>query len=138
VSWITARRRRPAAGYAVVLLGLITIGMGYAALTGQASAGAAATPGGPSPQTIAQGKQLFTETCSSCHGNAAQGTSLAPSLVGVGAAAVDFQVSTGRMPAKDIGPEMARKPVTWTTQQIHSVADSPRLVAARPSRRPLR
>jgi ubiquinol-cytochrome c reductase cytochrome c subunit len=123
VSWITARRRRPAAGYAVVLLGLIIIGVGYAALTGQGSSASAATPGSPSAQTIDQGKQLFTETCASCHGMNAGGTSLAPSLVGVGAAAVDFQMSTGRMPAKDIGPEMPRKPVTFTTGQIHAIAD---------------
>ena len=122
MSWITARRRRPAAGYAVVLLGLITIGMGYAALTGQGSAGAADTQSGASAQTIAQGKQLFTETCSSCHGNAAQGTSLAPSLIGVGAAAVDFQMSTGRMPAKETGPEMDRKPPQFTTSQIQAIA----------------
>jgi quinol---cytochrome-c reductase cytochrome c subunit len=122
VSWITARRRRPVAGYAVVLLGLIIIGVGYAALTGQGGTASAATPGGPSPQTIAQGKALFAVTCASCHGMDAQGTSLAPSLIGVGSAAVDFQVSTGRMPAKDIGPEMPRKPVTLTTGQIHALA----------------
>ena len=122
MSWITARRRRPAAGYAVVLLGLIIIGAGYAALTGQGSSASAATPGSPSAQTIAQGKQLFTETCASCHGMNAGGTSQAPSLVGVGAAAVDFQVSTGRMPAKEVGAEVPRKPVTFTTQQIHALA----------------
>ena len=122
MSWITARRRRPAAGYAVLLLGLIIVGVGYAALTAQGSAGAAATPGSPSPRTIAQGQELFTQTCSSCHGNAAQGTYQGPSLVGVGAAAVDFQMSTGRMPAKDIGPQVPEKPVTFTTKQIHAIA----------------
>jgi len=35
---------------------------------------------------------------------------------------VDFQVSTGRMPAKEVGPEVPRKPVTFTTQQIHALA----------------
>ncbi len=122
MSWITALRRRPVAGYAVVLLGLIAIGMTYGALTGQASPASAATPGTVSPQTIAQGKELFTQSCSSCHGVAAQGTAQAPSLVGVGAAAVDFQVSTGRMPAKEVGPEMDRKPVTFTPGQIHALA----------------
>jgi ubiquinol-cytochrome c reductase cytochrome c subunit len=122
VSWITARRRRPVAGYAVVLLGLIIIGVGYAALTGQGSTASAATPSSVSPQTIAQGKELFQESCSSCHGMDAQGTDQAPSLVGVGAAAVDFQVSTGRMPAKELGPEVPQKPVTFTTAQIHSLA----------------
>jgi quinol---cytochrome-c reductase cytochrome c subunit len=123
VSWITALRRRPAAGYAVVLLGLVTIGVGYGALTTPGSSASAATPGTVSPRTIAQGKALFAVTCSSCHGMDAQGTSQAPSLVGVGAAAVDFQMSTGRMPGKDIGPEMDRKPVTFTPAQIHAIAD---------------
>jgi ubiquinol-cytochrome c reductase cytochrome c subunit len=123
VSWITARRRRPAAGYAVVLLGLISIGAGYAALTSQGSPASAATPGVVSSRTIAQGRELFAVTCASCHGMDAQGTSLAPSLVGVGAAAVDFQMSTGRMPAKEIGAEIPRKPVTFTTAQIHAIAD---------------
>jgi len=123
VSWITALRRRPAAGYAVVLLGLVTIGVGYGALTTPGSSASAATPGTVSPQTLAEGQELFVKTCSSCHGMNAQGTSQAPSLVGVGAAAVDFQMSTGRMPGKDIGPEMDRKPVTFTPAQIHAIAD---------------
>lgn len=122
MSWITALRRRPAAGYAVVLLGLVTVGMAYGALNGQSSPASAAVPGTVSPQTIAQGRELFQQSCSSCHGVDAQGTSQAPSLVGVGAAAVDFQVSTGRMPAKEIGAEVPRKPVTFTTQQIHALA----------------
>src|SRR5439155_18841784 len=132
VSWITAfgrgggararLRRRPAAGYAVVLLGLVTVGMVYGAFAGQGSPAAAAIPGTVSPQTIAQGRELFIQSCSSCHGVDAQGTSQAPSLIGVGAAAVDFQVSTGRMPAKETGPEMDRKPVTFTPQQIHALA----------------
>ena len=122
MSWITARRRRPVAGYAVVLLGLIIIGAGYAALTGQGSAASAAVPGSPSPQTIAQGRELFAVTCSSCHGVDAQGSPVAPGLIGVGAAAVDFQVSTGRMPAKEIGAEVPRKPVTLSTEQIHALA----------------
>jgi ubiquinol-cytochrome c reductase cytochrome c subunit len=122
VSWITALRRRPAAGYAVVLLGLVTVGMAYGALSGHSSPASAAVPGTVSAQTIAQGRELFQQSCSSCHGIDAQGTAQAPSLVGVGAAAVDFQVSTGRMPAKDIGPEMPQKPVTFTTPQIHAIA----------------
>jgi ubiquinol-cytochrome c reductase cytochrome c subunit len=122
VSWIKPRRRHPAAGYAVLLLGLVIIGVVYAAIAGGGSAASAATPGGPSAHDIAVGQALFARTCSSCHGMNAQGTSAAPSLVGVGAAAVDFQVSTGRMPGKDFGAEMPRKPVTFTQQQIHQLA----------------
>jgi ubiquinol-cytochrome c reductase cytochrome c subunit len=122
VSGIKPLRRHPAAGYAVLMLGLVVIGVVYAAVTGAGSAASAATPSGPSPQDIAQGKAIFANTCSSCHGMNAQGSSAGPSLVGVGAAAVDFQMSTGRMPGKDLDAEMPRKPVTFTTQQIHQVA----------------
>jgi ubiquinol-cytochrome c reductase cytochrome c subunit len=122
VSGIKPLRRHPAAGYAVLMLGLVAIGVVYAAITGAGSAASAATPSGPSPQDIAQGKAIFANTCSSCHGMNAQGSSAGPSLVGVGAAAVDFQMSTGRMPGKDLDAQMPRKPVTFTTQQIHQVA----------------
>jgi len=109
VRWITARRRHPAAGYAVVLLMLVALGGGYAFLTGS---GAAAAPvSGPSSESIAKGADLFARNCATCHGLEAQGTSVAPSLIGVGAAAVDFQVSTGRMPAKQTEAEQARKPL---------------------------
>jgi ubiquinol-cytochrome c reductase cytochrome c subunit len=109
VRWITARRRHPAAGYAVVLLMLVALGGGYAFLTGS---GAAAAPvSGPSSESIAKGADLFARNCASCHGMQAQGTAVAPSLIGVGAAAVDFQVSTGRMPAKQNDAENNRKPL---------------------------
>ena len=108
--WITARRRHPAAGYAVVLLTLIAIGMGYAAVTGGGSTASASAPSA-NDQQIAKGREIFASNCSSCHGLEAQGTALAPSLIGVGAAAVHFQVSTGRMPAKQPGAENPRKPL---------------------------
>jgi quinol---cytochrome-c reductase cytochrome c subunit len=121
LSWITARRRRPVAGYAVVLLGLLAVGGGYAALTATGGAANASAPAAGSTQ-IDQGRQIFVSNCSSCHGLDAQGTSTAPSLIGVGAAAVDFQVSTGRMPAKEIEAEMPRKPPVLNTEQTHAVA----------------
>jgi ubiquinol-cytochrome c reductase cytochrome c subunit len=122
VSWITPRRLRRAAGYAVVLLGLVVIGAAYAAISGPGTASAAPN-GAPSPREIALGQALFDKSCSSCHGLNAEGSSSAPSLVGVGAAAVDFQMSTGRMPGQDVGPEMARGPVTYTPAQIQAIAD---------------
>ncbi|HCU96452.1 MAG TPA: cytochrome C [Actinobacteria bacterium] len=122
MSWIKPRRRHPAAGYAVLLLGLVIIGVAYAALAGPGGAASAATPGGPSQQDIAKGRALFAVSCASCHGMYAQGTSSAPSLIGVGSAAVDFQVSTGRMPGKELAAEMPRKPVTFTQAEIHQLA----------------
>ena len=80
--WITARRRHPAAGYAVVLLTLIAIGMAYAAVTGGGSSASASAPSA-NDQQIAKGREIFASNCSSCHGLEAQGTALAPSLIGV-------------------------------------------------------
>ncbi len=120
---ITARRRHPAAGYAVVLLGLLCVGLLYAFITGGAPASASA-PGVTLTAQISQGRMLFVEECATCHGQFAQGQpGIAPSLIGVGAAAVDFQVGTGRMPAKEPVEENPRKPVVFTTQQIHALAD---------------
>lgn len=121
MSRITARRRRPLAGYAVVLLALVTVGMGYAALTTEGTA-SAATPTSSPPSQLAQGRNLFETSCASCHGVGGQGTEQAPSLVGVGAAAVNFQVGTGRMPATSTGPEMPRAPVKFSQPQIDALA----------------
>jgi quinol---cytochrome-c reductase cytochrome c subunit len=120
VSWITARRRRRVAGYAVVPLGLAVIGVMYAGLTGPSQAAASAPPA--SQQNIARGRYLFEQSCSSCHGLDAQGSSVAPSLIGTGAASVDFQMSTGRMPAKEPGAEMDRRPVVFGPRDINAIA----------------
>ncbi len=118
----TARRRHPAAGYAVVLLGLLLAGVGYAAVTGVGAASAASHSVAGQAQ-VSEGRAIFLQECSSCHGQFAQGQpGVAPSLIGVGAAAVDFQVSTGRMPSKEPVAEQPRKPVTLEPQQIHALA----------------
>jgi ubiquinol-cytochrome c reductase cytochrome c subunit len=119
VSSIISRRRHPAAGYAAVVGGLVVAGVVYSAFTG---GGASATAPAQNSTQIAQGKTLFEASCSSCHGLDAQGTMEAPSLIGAGAAAVDFQMSTGRMPAKELGAENDRKPTSFTTTEIHDIA----------------
>ena len=118
--WITARRRRPLFGYAAVLLALVAVGMLYAAVTGLG--GGSASASGSSSPLITQGKNLFAVSCASCHGEGAQGSSVAPSLIGAGAAAVQFQMSTGRMPAKEVGAEESRGPVTFSQQEIFAIA----------------
>ncbi len=119
--WITARRRRPLFGYAAVLLALVAVGMLYAAVAGLGGGSASAGAGSSSPQ-ITQGKNLFAVSCASCHGEYAEGSSVAPSLIGAGAAAVSFQMSTGRMPLKEVGAEAPSKPVTFSQQQIYAIA----------------
>ncbi|MGH3212939.1 MAG: cytochrome bc1 complex diheme cytochrome c subunit [Trebonia sp.] len=119
MSSIISRRRHPAAGYAAVAGGLVVAGVLYGTFSGGGAS--AAAPAQDSTQT-AQGHSLFIQSCSTCHGLDAQGTTQAPSLIGAGAAAVNFQMSTGRMPAKDLGAENDRKPTTFTQQQIYDIA----------------
>jgi ubiquinol-cytochrome c reductase cytochrome c subunit len=113
-------RRRPVAGYAVVLLGLILVGAIYATITGSGDSAASTTPTA-SAADIAKGQQIFNLTCATCHGLQAQGTAVAPSLIGVGSAAVYFQTSTGRMPAKAPDAENDRKPTQLNPLQIRQV-----------------
>jgi ubiquinol-cytochrome c reductase cytochrome c subunit len=122
VSWITARRRRPAAGYAVILLGLILVGAIYATITGAGDSAASTTPTASQAQ-IAAGRQIFLQTCATCHGLEAQGTAVAPSLIGVGSAAVHFQVSTGRMPGKSTSAEFGGGPSQLNPTETRDVAE---------------
>ena len=75
-----------------------------------------------SQETIEEGKKLFQANCATCHGLEAQGTGTGPSLIGVGAAAVDFQVGTGRMPMQMQGPQAQEKPAQFTDEQIKQLA----------------
>jgi ubiquinol-cytochrome c reductase cytochrome c subunit len=52
-----------------------------------------------------------------------QGTTQGPSLIGVGAAAVDFQVGTGRMPLAATGPQAEEKPPQFTEEQTLALAE---------------
>ena len=119
MSSIISRRRHPAAGYAAVVGGLVVAGVLYGTFSG---GGASAAAPAQDSTAVAQGHSLFEDSCSSCHGLDAQGTAEAPSLIGAGAAAVDFQMSTGRMPAKELGAENDRKPTTFSQQQIYDIA----------------
>jgi ubiquinol-cytochrome c reductase cytochrome c subunit len=106
----------------VVAFVLVLIGVGYAVVTSSGNASASA----PAPANAAQiafGRRVFVEDCATCHGLFAEGQpGQAPSLIGVGAAAVDFQVSTGRMPAAVISAENDRKPPHLNPAQTHAVA----------------
>jgi ubiquinol-cytochrome c reductase cytochrome c subunit len=50
------------------------------------------------------------------------GNQLGPTLAGVGAAAVDFQVGTGRMPAVQPGAQNPTKPTSYTQDEIDALA----------------
>ena len=111
-------RRHPAALGVALAIGLSATGATYAAV----AASSAPTAVAASATQVEQGKQLFMEGCSSCHGLAAQGTSDGPSLIGVGAAAVDFQVSTGRMPMATSGIQAPSKKVQYNADETAALA----------------
>jgi ubiquinol-cytochrome c reductase cytochrome c subunit len=108
---LPARRsaRSRLAGALTLLIALALLGGLYAALA-------------PSTQQIAAGHDLFLRGCSSCHGLNAQGSRQAPSLIGVGPAAVDFQVGTGRMPLASFYSQARRKPPRYNEAEIAELA----------------
>lgn len=118
---LAARRRHPAAVVLLLLLGLLAMGTAYAAIAPtRADAATAAAVGA---QSTEEGKKLFLANCASCHGLQAQGTKSGPSLVGVGAAAVDFQMGTGRMPLAGPAVQAPRvQEVHFSDEQIADVA----------------
>ena len=71
---------------------------------------------------IEEGRQIFLKGCSSCHGINAEGAQIAPSLVGVGAASVDFQVGTGRMPMADMSQQAMRKEPIYDATETAALA----------------
>ena len=109
----------------IVCLGLLTLLYGAVAPRGSAASST-------DPNVVA-GKGLYEVSCASCHGMNAEGGSRAPSLIGVGAAAVDFQVGTGRMPLQYHGAQAPRKAVSFNETQIHQMAAYIASLAAGPA-----
>jgi ubiquinol-cytochrome c reductase cytochrome c subunit len=123
---LSRHRRRPLAGLLVLVLGLLLTGSLYAALApSTAQAGAAETDA----EQVAKGRELFLVSCSFCHGQNGEGMRaqrdgklLGPPLAGVGAAAVSFQVGTGRMPMAQPGAQAERKPPVFTEEETEALA----------------
>ncbi len=121
---LSARRRHPLAGVVVLLLTLITLGGVYAALAPPSSAGVAAQD----TEAVESGQRLFAVGCAFCHGLNGEGqvqtngTMLGPSLIGVGAAAVHFQVGTGRMPLTRPAAQAPDKETLYTEEEIEALA----------------
>ncbi|MBA3232739.1 MAG: c-type cytochrome [Propionibacteriales bacterium] len=123
MKFLSTRRRHPLAGLLVVLLGLIVVGTVYSAFR---PAPADATKA--DSDLISQGRQLYVVGCSSCHGLNAEGIvtkdggNYGPPLRGVGAAAVDFQVGTGRMPLAQPGTQAAAKQEEYDAAEVEALA----------------
>ena len=121
---LSRHRRRPVAGLLLLLLGLVLTGSLYAAFAPSSTADSAQGD----EELVAEGRKLFLVGCSFCHGQNGEGVStlngnqIGPSLAGVGAAAVDFQVGTGRMPMAQPGAQNPTKPQTYTQDEIDALA----------------
>ncbi|GAB96925.1 ubiquinol-cytochrome c reductase cytochrome c subunit [Kineosphaera limosa] len=116
---LAARRRHPAALVVLLIIGLFATGGIYTLLTPTAGAGTRAM----TQADISEGQRMFLANCATCHGAQGQGTPDGPSMVGVGAAAVDFQMGTGRMPlAAPTVQAMRTFPVKFNQQQIDQIA----------------
>src|SRR3954452_3552268 len=85
--------------------------------------------------TAQQGKELFDNSCITSHGRDAQGVvGRGPSLIGVGSAAVEFQVGTGRMPmtrqeaqAEEKKPQFDKTQTKQLAQYIQELGGGPEL-----------
>ena len=96
-----------------------------AALAGGQASGPTSAGGGAAPAShreLARGRALFVEGCSSCHGLDARGVATqGPSLRGVGAAAADFYLRTGRMPLSAPGKQPLRAKPRYDDRQIEAL-----------------
>jgi ubiquinol-cytochrome c reductase cytochrome c subunit len=121
---LSRHRRRPVAGLLLLMLGLVLTGSLYAALAPSSSAGSTKSD----DELVEEGRNLFLVGCAFCHGQNGEGiltqdgNQLAPPLAGVGAAAVDFQVGTGRMPMSQPGAQNPTKEVTYSQDEIDALA----------------
>ena len=116
---ISRFRRHKAAGPLLLIIALLGIGTTF----NVASASMNSTKSIFSRSAaIDEGRQIFLRGCSSCHGLNAEGGAIAPALIGVGAASVDFQVGTGRMPMADMSTQAKRKRPVYNEEQTAALA----------------
>ncbi len=100
---------------AALALGALTW-LGAPRVSGQETTGKSSDP-----SLVARGEDLFIANCSSCHGANGDGQGPGPSLQGVGAAAADFMLRTGRMPAADPRGQAMRGPVAFSEGKIRAL-----------------
>ncbi len=120
MNFISRYRRNKFFGPALLVAALFILGTTYSVAS--ATTFKAATPVGDKTTLIAEGKEIFARGCSSCHGLNLEGGAIAPSLIGVGAASVDFQVGTGRMPMADMSVQAMRKDPVYNQAETAALA----------------
>jgi ubiquinol-cytochrome c reductase cytochrome c subunit len=114
-------RRAVRVGRIVALsaIGLVPLA-GVMVWTGNA-AGRPALQASPAPSDLSFGQTVYEERCATCHGPQGTGTVQAPPLVGLGPAAYDFMMSTGRMPLDQPGAQAKRRRPVLSPTAIRAV-----------------
>ncbi|KXU18080.1 menaquinol-cytochrome c reductase cytochrome c subunit [Corynebacterium simulans] len=118
------RRRRKAkrtlVGGFALSIGLTGAGVLASALTPDAQI---ATAQKDDQALVQEGKDIYDVACITCHGANLQGIEgRGPSLVGIGAGSVYFQVHSGRMPMMSNDAQAERKTPRYTEQQTQALA----------------
>ena len=103
-----------------LLSGILRIGL-LLALLGQIAWSFRPEPSRAQTDQQAQGQALYEANCSTCHGLQGEGTANGPSLQNAGPAAVDFMLSTGRMPLANPGDQPVRDEPKFTPDQTAAI-----------------
>ncbi|SET04601.1 c-type cytochrome [Geodermatophilus poikilotrophus] len=111
-----SKQRRRVANVAGLMAALVLTGTLYSAL---APSQATAQTNTTESSAEAAGRELYERSCITCHGENLEGVpTRGPSLIGVGEAAVYFQVHTGRMPLVRQEAQAPDKPAIFSDEEI--------------------
>lgn len=113
-------RRHRFAGPALLIVALITMGTTFQVASAVPNSGEMEIAS--KSTLIEEGKRIYNFGCSTCHGLNLEGGAVAPALIGVGGASVDFQVGTGRMPMADMSQQAMRKTPLYTPAEVNALA----------------
>jgi len=110
-----SKQRRRLANVAGLMTGLVLTGALYSVV----APAQAADEGTSESAAEAAGRELYETSCITCHGENLEGVpNRGPSLIGVGEAAVYFQVHTGRMPLVRQEADAQDKPAVFSDEEI--------------------
>ena len=70
---------------------------------------------------VQEGRDLFVESCASCHASDGSGTEYGPDIRDAGEAAADFQLRTGRMPLANSTDQTVRKEPAFDEEEIEAL-----------------
>jgi quinol---cytochrome-c reductase cytochrome c subunit len=117
------RLRRALTGIVAIALGAFAVAVLAHPPQARPQAVPAAAPAAAAPSALqSEGRSLFEEGCSSCHGFDGAGLrGQGPSLLEAGEAAADFYLRTGRMPLDQVGEQPLRGDPRYSDAQIRAL-----------------